>query len=77
MFRETKKQRNKMVLESLAFLNQSIDKIVGKSELINELLEEIDDPVFIGILNKKLDLLDKEITHIGNKIDLEQKMLKK
>jgi prefoldin subunit 5 len=73
----TKKEKNNLVLESLAFLNQEIDKIVGKTELLNELLEEIDNVKVIEILNKKLDTLDKEITHIGNKINLEQKMLKK
>ena len=76
MLKGTKRQKNNLILESLSFLNQKIDIIVGKSELINELLDEIEDPVLIEILHKKLDLLEKEIDHIGNKIDLEQKFLK-
>ena len=72
-----KKTRNSLVLETLEFLNQRIDHIVGKSELINELLNEIDDPIIIEKLNTKLAILEKEIDHIGKKIDLESKFLKK
>lgn len=77
MLQEDKKEKSSLVLETLSFLNQNIDRIIGKSELINELLEEVEDPKIIELLNEKLILLDKEITHIGNKIDSEQKILKK
>lgn len=69
--------KNNLVLETLGFLNQKIDIIIGKSELINELLEEVDDPLIVNLLQKKLDILELEINHIGLKIDLEQKCLKR
>ncbi len=77
MYKGKKKIKDSFVLETLSFFNQKIDFIVGKSELINELLEEIDDPVIIEKLNEKLIDLEKEIDYIGKKIDLEQRNLKK
>lgn len=77
MFKGKKKIKDKLIIETLSFLNQKIDNIVGKSELINELLEETDDPVLIEKLDSKLLALEKELDHIGNKIEIEQKFLKK
>lgn len=74
---KAKKIKDNLIIETLSFLSQKIDNIVGKSELINELLEEIDDPIIIEKLDKKLEILEKELDHIGNKIDIEQKFLKK
>lgn len=75
--KKKKQKENNLILETLNFLNQKIDNIVGKSELINELLDEIDDPVIIEKLNIKLAILEKELDHIGSKIDLEKINLKK
>lgn len=77
MCKGKKKIENNLILETLAFLNQKLDIIVGKSELINELIEEFDDPKIIEILNEKLMILENELDHIGSKIDLEQRNLKK
>jgi hypothetical protein len=74
--KKKKQKENNLIIETLSFLNQKIDNIVGKSDLINELLEEIDDPVIIESLNKKLAVLEKELDHIGSKIDLEKQNLK-
>lgn len=74
--KKKKQKESNLILETLNFLNQRIDNIVGKSELINELLEEIDDPYIIEKLNKKLSKLEKELDHIGSKIDLEKQNLK-
>lgn len=76
MCKGKKKIKDKLIIETLSFLNQKIDNIVGKSELINELIQEIDDPLIIEKLNEKLTVLEKELDHIGRKIDLEQKILK-
>ena len=66
-----------MSIETLGFLSSKLDEIMGKSELINELLEEDDDPNFIELLNKKLSKLENEIEYIGNKIRIEQDIIKK
>lgn len=77
MYNRKKKIKDDLVIETLSFLNQKIDNIVGKSDLINELLEETDDPILIDKLDHKLMALEKELDFIGRKIDLEQKNLKK
>lgn len=70
-------QQDNFIIQTLSFLNQKIDNIVGKSDLINELLQETDDPMLIQKLNDKLQILENEIDYIGKKIELEHKNLKK
>lgn len=64
-------------LKTIAFLNQRIDGIVGKSEILKELSKEIQDEKILDILNNKYKVLEQEISHIEQKIDLEKKYLKK
>jgi hypothetical protein len=71
------KPQTNLILETLSFFNQKIDFIIGKSEVLNELLEEIDDPKILTHIHKKIENLEKELDYIGTKINLEQKLLKK
>jgi hypothetical protein len=64
-------------LKTITFLNQKIDAIVGKSEILKELSKEIQDEKILDILNNKYKVLEQEISHIEQKIDLEKKYLKK
>ena len=63
-------------VETLVFLNSKLDEIIGKSDLIKELLKEEEDPKILNLLDKKLEKLQEELDFIDNKIRLEQKMLK-
>ena len=63
-------------VKTLNLLSTRLDEIVGKSELINELLEEEDDPRLIKLLDKKLTKLENELEYIGNKIRIEQEIIK-
>jgi hypothetical protein len=69
--------KNKLYIQSLAFLNSKLDEIIGKTDLINELMDDEEDPKILVKLEEKLSLLEKEVEHIGNKIRIEQEMLKK
>jgi len=75
--KKQKENSNNLILETLGFLNQRIDIIVGKSEIICDLLDEFDDPILLEKLNCKLSELEKELDHIGSKIDLEKFNYKK
>lgn len=68
--------KHNLVIETLDFLNQKIDAITAKSELLNELIQETEDSSIISLFNKKLDELDKELDFIEKKIDIEKKILK-
>lgn len=68
--------KKNLSIETLVFLSSKLDEIMGKSELINELLEEEDDPKFIELLDAKLTKLENEIEYIGNKIRIEQDIIK-
>ena len=64
-------------LKTIAFLNQKIDAIVGKSEILTDLKKEIKDEKILKLLENKYKVLEQEISHIEQKIDLEKKYLKK
>ena len=57
------------------WLNHQLDKIIGKTEFIDEMIKETEDENVLLFLQKKLELLDKECMDIGNKIDFEKKQL--
>lgn len=69
--------KDDMTLKTLSFLTQKLDEIVGKSDLINEILEETTDKRMIRLLQRKLVDLEKELAYITEKVNLEKKMLKK
>lgn len=64
-------------VKTLNFLSSKLDEIIGKSELINELLEEENDPSLIEKLEKKLSKLEQEVEFIGNKIRIEKEIIGK
>lgn len=74
---QKKEIKKNLSIDTLVFLSSKLDEILGKSDLINELLEEEDDPKFIELLDKKLTRLENEIEYIGNKIRIEQDIIKK
>ena len=69
-------KRNASV-ETLLFLSSNLDQIIGKTNLINELLEEESDPLVIQKLEEKLNLLEKEVEYIGKKIQVEKNIINK
>lgn len=64
-------------LKTLSFLNTRIDRILGKSELLEELRQEVKDEKILKMLNDKYKGLEQEIAHIEQKIDLEKKYIKR
>jgi hypothetical protein len=63
-------------LLTVDWLNHQLDKIIGKTEFIDEMIKETDDENILFFLQQKLESLDKECVDIGNKIDFEKKQLK-
>lgn len=64
-----------MHLETILWLNKQIDNIHAKSVLVGELLMSESDPKIIKKYDKKLSELEKELSGINRKIELEKEML--
>jgi hypothetical protein len=62
-------------LLTVDWLNHQLDKIINKTEFIDEMIKETEDENTLFFFQKKLELLDKECVDIGNKIDFEKKQL--
>lgn len=70
-----KMKKENINVKTLNFLSSKLDEIIGKSELINELLEDEEDPNQIIKLEKKLSKLEQEVDFIGNKIRVEKEII--
>ena len=64
-----------MHLETILWLNKQIDDIHAKSVLVGELLMGESDPKIIKKYDKKLLELEKELSGINRKVELEKEML--
>ena len=77
IFQMKEKIKRNASVETLLFLSSNLDQIIGKTNLINELLEEESDPLVIQKLEEKLTLLEKEVEYIGKKIQVEKNIINK
>jgi len=64
-----------MHLRTLLWLNQQIDDINSKSEVIGELLMNETDRRIIKKLDDKLAQYEKDLENIGRKIEIEKELL--
>lgn len=64
-----------MHLETILWLNKQIDDINAKATVVGELLMDEKDVRIVKKLDKKLIQLEKELSNINQKIDVEKKML--
>jgi hypothetical protein len=64
-----------MHLQTLLWLNQQIDDINAKSEVIGELLMNETDRRVIKKLDNKLAQHEKDLENIGRKIEIEKELL--
>lgn len=63
------------VILTTDWLNHQLDKIIERTEFIDEMIKETDDENVLTFLQEKLRSLDKECTDIGSKIDFEKRQL--
>ena len=69
------KKVNNYHLETILWLNEQIDIINTKATLIGDLLMEEDDLDVVEKYDAKLMELEQELEVIGQKLELEKKML--
>lgn len=62
-------------LLTIDWLNNQLEKIITKTDYIEDMIQETDSEEILLFLQEKLILLEKECTDVGAKIDFEKKQL--
>ncbi len=62
-------------LLTIDWLNNQLEKIIIKTEYIDDMVQETEDEYILMFLQKKLAILEKECIDVGCKIDFEKKQL--
>jgi hypothetical protein len=62
-------------LQTIDWMNQQLDKIMCRTDFLDEMIQEEEDENILMFLEKKLEGLDKQCSDMGHKIDFELKQL--
>lgn len=62
-------------LLTVDWLNRQLDKIIIITEYMDEIVQETEDESVLLFLQQRLQILERECTDVGNKIEFEKKQL--
>lgn len=62
-------------LQTINWMNRQLDQIMCRTDFLAEMVQEEEDEHILVFLEEKLQVLDKQCSDIGLKIDFEVKQL--